>query len=107
MSMLQHAHVLLVQWQNVPLLLLTQSRLRCSVVVVQVAPAMNTFMWESTFTQQHLDVLLSFQIINIPPVVKRLACGEDGMGAMASPDDIAHAVENALQGFEFRTLDQR
>lgn len=72
-----------------------------------VAPAMNTFMWESTFTQQHLDVLLSLQIISIPPVAKRLACGEDGMGAMASTDDIAHAVESALQGFESRTLDQR
>lgn len=68
---------------------------------------MNTFMWESRFTRQHLDVLLSMGITNILPVVKRLACGEAGMGAMASPDDIAQAVEDALQGFEDRPLDDR
>ena len=77
------------------------------VCTLQVAPAMNTFMWESRFTQQHLDVLQSMGIINIPPVVKRLACGEDGMGAMASPVDIARMVEDALRGIELDKLDRR
>ena len=75
--------------------------------VLQVAPAMNTFMWESRFTQQHVDVLQSMGIIHIPPVVKRLACGEDGMGAMASTDDIAHTVEDAIQNIDFSRLDRR
>ena len=68
---------------------------------------MNTFMWESRFTQQHLDVLQSLGIINIPPVVKRLACGEDGMGAMASTDDIGHTLEDAVQKIDFSRLDRR
>jgi phosphopantothenoylcysteine decarboxylase len=68
---------------------------------------MNTFMWESRFTQQHLDVLQSMDIINIPPVVKRLACGEDGMGAMASTDDIDHTVQSAVQKIDFSRLDRR
>ena len=68
---------------------------------------MNTFMWESSFTQQHLDVLRSLGITNIPPVVKRLACGEDGMGAMASTDDIVHTAETAVHTIDFSRLDRR
>jgi phosphopantothenoylcysteine decarboxylase len=68
---------------------------------------MNTFMWESPFTQQHLEALQSMGVINIPPVVKRLACGEDGMGAMASPVDIVQSVEDALHDLEFDKLDRR
>lgn len=74
---------------------------------VQVAPAMNTFMWNSPFTGQHLTVLQSLGIVNIPPVVKRLACGEDGMGAMASVDQIVQDVRSRLEGFQDRDVDGR
>ena len=32
----------------------------------------------------------------VPPVSKRLACGDVGEGAMASPADVAAAVQAAL-----------
>ncbi len=32
----------------------------------------------------------------IPPVSKRLACGDLGQGAMAAPEDIAAACQRAL-----------
>ena len=50
---------------------------------------MNTYMWESPFTSQHLHVLMSLGAKVIPPVSKKLACGDVGGGAMASAEDIA------------------
>ncbi|MCK9458488.1 MAG: hypothetical protein M0R80_02445 [Proteobacteria bacterium] len=60
---------------------------------VIVAPAMNTRMWESPFTEDHLFKLVKlfgdqFQVI--PPQKKMLACGDEGKGAMA---DISLIVE--------------
>uniref|UniRef100_A0A0D6R7U2 phosphopantothenoylcysteine decarboxylase n=1 Tax=Araucaria cunninghamii TaxID=56994 RepID=A0A0D6R7U2_ARACU len=53
-----------------------------------IAPAMNTFMWNSPFTQKHLDVLSELGISLIPPITKKLACGDYGNGAMAEPSVI-------------------
>lgn len=50
-----------------------------------VAPAMNTRMWNSTFTQRHLHALNELSIILILPITKKLACGDYGDGAMAEP----------------------
>ncbi|KAL0440494.1 UNVERIFIED_CONTAM: Phosphopantothenoylcysteine decarboxylase [Sesamum latifolium] len=50
-----------------------------------VAPAMNTFMWTNPFTERHLMVIDDLGISLIPPVTKRLACGDYGNGAMAEP----------------------
>ncbi|KAI8468368.1 MAG: flavoprotein [Monoraphidium minutum] len=61
-----------------------------------VAPAMNTLMWESPFTAQHLAVLEALGARTIPPVGKRLACGDVGLGAMAAPEDIALACIEEL-----------
>lgn len=105
---------------------------------------MNTFMWESPFTAQHLGVCTGLgatvralalggtgaawgggerggvvadvagglehglrltqplprpspdasQVV--PPVSKRLACGDVGTGGMAAPEDIAAACRDAL-----------
>ena len=66
-----------------------------------IAPAMNTMMWESPFTQKHLETLVELgggtmddqkRVQIIGPVEKTLACGDVGNGAMASPTDIAHLV---------------
>lgn len=99
-----------------------------------VAPAMNTFMWDSPFTSKHLATLQELGASIIPPVSvatrvvsqffiacwwlfhvsghlcferlpcdfglqvsKKLACGDVGNGAMASPDDIAEATKSALE----------
>lgn len=61
---------------------------------------MNTFMWESPFTQQHLDRLQQLGVTVIDPVAKKLACGDVGNGAMAAPEAIAAAVQAALQGLQ-------
>ncbi|MQL95600.1 hypothetical protein Taro_028268 [Colocasia esculenta] len=57
-----------------------------------VAPAMNTFMWSNPFTERHLNVIAELGISLIPPITKRLACGDHGNGAMAEPSDIYTAV---------------
>ncbi|KAL6838779.1 hypothetical protein ACP4OV_031493 [Aristida adscensionis] len=59
---------------------------------VYVAPAMNTFMWSNPFTARHLDVLRELGMTLIPPVTKRLACGDYGNGAMAEPSEICRTV---------------
>jgi phosphopantothenoylcysteine synthetase/decarboxylase len=66
-----------------------------------IAPAMNTMMWESPFTQKHLKTLVELgggtiddqkRVQIIGPVEKTLACGDVGNGAMASPEYIARLV---------------
>ena len=83
---------------------------------VILAPAMNTFMWESPVTLRHLRQLLADRsgaaaanfanledapaafaqhapkIVLIPPQAKRLACGDVGVGAMAEVTEIAEVV---------------
>lgn len=52
-------------------------------------PAMNTAMYEHPLTARHLDTLvdlLGFEVVG--PVSKTLACGDTGMGAMSSVEDI-------------------
>lgn len=67
---------------------------------VVLAPAMNTTMWENPLVQA--NVLLLRRIQNgrrfrfVPPVEKRLACGEMGLGGLAALDAVADAVAAAL-----------
>ncbi len=62
---------------------------------IRVAPAMNTEMWLHPATAEQLNKLWSwnhnFKIIH--PVVKRLACGTEGIGAMAEIDTIVKSIE--------------
>jgi phosphopantothenoylcysteine decarboxylase len=62
---------------------------------------MNTMMWESPFTAKHLAELTALGVIVIPPVAKKLACGDVGNGAMASVESILDACKQAAreQGF--------
>ncbi|CAF1933426.1 unnamed protein product [Brassica oleracea var. botrytis] len=57
-----------------------------------VAPAMNTLMWNSPFTERHLLTLDELGVTLIPPIKKRLACGDYGNGAMAEPSLIYSTV---------------
>jgi phosphopantothenoylcysteine decarboxylase len=61
-----------------------------------VAPAMNAHMWTHPLTARHLTVLRELHMIVLDPVVKLLACGDRGQGAMASPVDIAAACRRCL-----------
>ncbi|KAF8390570.1 hypothetical protein HHK36_025097 [Tetracentron sinense] len=62
-----------------------------------VAPAMNTFMWNNPFTEWHLDAISKLGISLIPPITKRLACGDYGNGAMAEPSLIHSTVRLSLE----------
>jgi phosphopantothenoylcysteine decarboxylase len=90
---------------------------------IVLAPAMNTFMWESPLTGRHLRLLLEehgegalpppagttldevIAAINrdcprlrvCPPQSKRLACGDEGMGAMADVEAIVATVAEELR----------
>ena len=83
---------------------------------VVLAPAMNTLMWENSFTKRHIrslavdagaahipghltDLQLIAQINDrsktlriVPPIEKELACGDVGFGGLADVADIAAAV---------------
>jgi phosphopantothenoylcysteine decarboxylase len=89
---------------------------------VVLAPAMNTLMWENRLTTRHLlsiaadagialnesKVELNLEAVVdginqnvkslrvVPPVSKRLACGDVGVGALAPLEDIQAAVQGAL-----------
>lgn len=57
-----------------------------------LAPAMNTHMWTHPITQEHLDKASSFGYQIIPPISKKLACADVGIGAMANYQEISKIV---------------
>ncbi len=83
---------------------------------VALAPAMNTLMWEHPLTERHLrqvagdaapaglglDGLIAWingtcpSLRVVPPVSKRLACGDVGVGAMADVAAIVDVVKALL-----------
>lgn len=76
-----------------------------------VCPAMNTGMWHHPLTQIQLGTVKRF-FVNAPlddnhpfavlePQIKYLACGETGIGAMASVVDIVEKTKNVLSGIMY------
>jgi phosphopantothenoylcysteine decarboxylase len=68
---------------------------------IVLVPAMNTLMWEHPATARHLqqvaeDVGASLHVV--PPISKRLACDDVGVGAMAERDAILEVVRRLLVG---------
>ncbi|GAX19908.1 phosphopantothenoylcysteine decarboxylase [Fistulifera solaris] len=73
-----------------------------------LAPAMNTAMWQHPLTFQHLQTIQDFVSVEsrqngeksvirvIEPTSKVLACGEVGMGALASVDCIVAEIADVL-----------
>ena len=57
-----------------------------------VAPAMNTAMWKHPVTDEQAKKLEQWGVKFVDPQTKRLACGDFGMGAMASPEEISSAI---------------
>jgi len=55
-------------------------------------PAMNTFMYQHSFTAKHIAILKEIGMIEVPVVCKQLVCGDTGPGAMAEVDTIIDAV---------------
>jgi len=59
-----------------------------------VAPAMNTFMWEAPVTGGQLATLEEWGTIVVPPISKKLACNDEGVGAMARIETVIETLEN-------------
>ncbi|KAK7256663.1 hypothetical protein RIF29_30117 [Crotalaria pallida] len=57
-----------------------------------VAPSMNFFMWDNSFTEKHIMSIDELGISLIPPVITRSACGKHGDCAMAEPSSIYKTV---------------
>ena len=63
---------------------------------VLVAPAMHTGMWEHPATRATVATLRERGVRFVGPATGPLAHGDEGVGRMAEPDDIADAVRAAL-----------
>jgi phosphopantothenoylcysteine decarboxylase/phosphopantothenate--cysteine ligase len=59
-----------------------------------VAPAMNDGMWENPATQANVRTLRERGVHIIEPQVGALACGTEGKGRMAEPEEIFSLVAN-------------
>ncbi len=77
--------------------LLTSTLLEFSGPLV-VAPAMHTGMWEHPATRENVRVLIERGAVIVGPVAGPLAHGDEGLGRMAEPEEIAGAVAGALGG---------
>ena len=66
---------------------------------VLVAPAMNTFMWHQRVTAAHVATLEARGVILVPPIKKKLACGDTGMGAMAEVGDVVNVAYALLADY--------
>lgn len=105
-------HIAWAKWAEVaaiaPLSANTLARLACGLadealstvflalpaaVPVVLAPAMNTAMWTNPITQRNvrwLEEVPRFHFVD--PIVKRLACGDVGVGALADNEEILRAI---------------
>ena len=54
-----------------------------------IAPAMNSVMWNKPIVQAHVQSLKNNGVLCIDPLAGELACGEQGIGAMAEPQSIS------------------
>ncbi|SKC87243.1 bifunctional phosphopantothenoylcysteine decarboxylase/phosphopantothenate--cysteine ligase CoaBC [Maledivibacter halophilus] len=66
---------------------------------VLIAPAMNTNMYNNPIVQRNIANLRELGYKFIDPASGRLACGDYGLGKLASPEDI---VENIIGVFDNR-----
>uniref|UniRef100_A0A2A4JEQ2 Phosphopantothenoylcysteine decarboxylase n=2 Tax=Heliothis virescens TaxID=7102 RepID=A0A2A4JEQ2_HELVI len=57
-------------------------------------PAMNTRMWEHPITAQQIDTLKHWGHVEIPPISKKLMCGDTGIGAMAEVETIVDKIKS-------------
>ncbi len=65
----------------------------CWATPTLLAPAMNTRMWESPAVKRNVETLRAMGVRFVGPATGRLACGTEGIGRMAEPQDILAAIE--------------
>jgi phosphopantothenoylcysteine synthetase/decarboxylase len=65
---------------------------------ILVAPAMNPRMWQAPATQADMGTLIDRGVKVVGPNEGRVACGHEGPGRMAEPDEIVEAAAGLLAG---------
>lgn len=68
---------------------------RCPVII---APAMNVNMYTNPVVVANIDRLRQHGYMIVEPEVGRLACGDEGPGRLADPNQIVNLVEETLNG---------
>jgi phosphopantothenoylcysteine synthetase/decarboxylase len=63
---------------------------------VIIAPAMNVKMWEHPATQANVATLQARGVTLVGPGTGELACGYEGAGRMAEPEEIAAAIDRVV-----------
>ncbi len=66
-----------------------------------VAPAANTQMLQNHYTQGSLKMLAVNDVKIVQPQTKKLACGTEGIGALAEPIDIYYATAREILKDDF------
>ncbi len=74
--------------------LLSTTLCACWDKPVLIAPSMNSNMWTSPAVQKNVETIKQAGFRIIGPETGRLACGTEGIGRMAEPDDILKEIEN-------------
>jgi len=72
--------------------LLSTTLCACWATPTLFAPSMNTRMWTNPATQANVETLTQRGVQWIGPTSGRLACGTEGVGRMAEPQDIVDAI---------------
>ncbi len=63
------------------------------------ALAMNTYMYNHFITEKQVGILeKEFRFVQIPAVVKKLKCGDIGIGGIADTVDVFRIVDDCLKG---------
>jgi phosphopantothenoylcysteine synthetase/decarboxylase len=65
----------------------------CWATPTLYAPAMNTRMWENPATRRNIETLRATGIRMVGPCAGRLACGTEGLGRMAEPQETLATIE--------------
>lgn len=71
---------------------------------VLIAPAMNTNMYINPIVQRNIKILKNFGYRFVDPDSGRLACGDYGIGKLASPEDIVENIVAIFQSFSKKSL---
>lgn len=64
---------------------------------ILVAPAMNTQMYLNPVTQRNLRTLEDLGVLFVAPGSGRLACGDEGVGKMAEPQQIVDEIVKLME----------
>lgn len=65
-----------------------------------LAPAMNTVMWNNPQTSKQISQMRKYGALCINPIIKELACGDNGIGAMADVAEISKICRNLTKMYE-------